>query len=141
MAKNRSRPLCRLQAVTRTQSEDVPEGIQEAFEQAAMQLDRPGAFDNRAIAVQDEAFTALTGFSPLSGEFIAPEAVKRSIDYASAARVRALINANTSLRNDYIALGVFLRVCAANALGLKSQLQFSFAPADPDVAAKTGTDV
>lgn len=29
----------------------------------------------------------------------------------------------------------------ANALGMKSQMQFSFAPTDPDVAAKTGTDV
>lgn len=28
----------------------------------------------------------------------------------------------------------------ANALGLKSQMQFSFAPKDPDVAAKTGED-
>jgi hypothetical protein len=121
MAQNRSRRLCRLQAVTRSQSDDVPAEVQEAFEQAAMQLERPGAFDSRAIAVQDEAFTSLTGFSPLAGEFIPPEAVKRSIDYASAARVRALINAKSVLRNDYIALGVFLRVCAANTLGLKAE--------------------
>jgi hypothetical protein len=121
MAQNRARPLCRLQAVTRTQSEELPEDVQKAFEQAALQLERPGAFESRAIAVHDEAFTALTGFSPLSGEFIPPEAVKRSIDFASAARIRALINAKTSLRNDYIALGVFLRVCAANTLGLKAE--------------------
>lgn len=121
MAQTRSRPLCRLQAVTRTQSAEVPEDVAAAFEQAAMQLERPGAFESRAIAVHDEAFTALTGFSPLSGEFIPPEAVKRSIDYASAARVRALINAKSFLRNDYIALGVFLRVCAANTLGLKAE--------------------
>ena len=115
-----TRTVWRLQAVTRDQSEGLPEAVQQAFERAAEQMERPGAFESRAIAVDGDAFRALTGFSPQSGEFIPPEAVRRGADFASAARIKALINARTALRNDYVALGVFLRVCAANALGLKA---------------------
>ena len=122
MARNETRELCRLQAVTRSQSEEVPEAALQAFEQAAQQMERPGAFESRAIAVDGEAFRALTGFSPQQGEFISPEAVRRSAEVASAARTKALGNARASLRNDYIALGVFLRVCAAQGLGLKAEL-------------------
>jgi hypothetical protein len=122
MARNEIRQLCRLQAVSRGQSEDVPEAALQAFEDAAQRMERPGAFESRAIAVDGEGFRALTGFSPNGGEFISPEAVRRSAEAATPARTRALGNARTSLRNDYIALGLFLEVCAAHGLGLKVDL-------------------
>ena len=122
MARNETSPLCRLQAVTRTQSEEVPEGAMHAFDEAGRLMERPGAFESRAIAVNSEAFRALTGFNPAGGEYISPEAVRRSAEAATPARTSALGNARAALQNDYIALGVFLRVCAAHGLGLKADL-------------------
>ena len=122
MARKEPRQLCRLQAVTRGRSEEVPEGALQAFHEAAELMERPGAFESRAIAVDGEAFRALTGFNPQEGEFISPEAVRRSAEVSSPARTSALGRAQTSLRNDYIAIGVFLRVCAAQGLGLKAEL-------------------
>jgi hypothetical protein len=111
-----------LEAVTRAQSEAVSEAALQAFAEAGRLMDRPGAFENRAIAVNGEAFRALTGFRPGSGEFISPEAVRRGAEAATPARTVALGNARAPLRNDYIALSVFLRVCAAHALGLKAEV-------------------
>jgi hypothetical protein len=125
MARNEIRQLCRLQAVSRSQSEETPEAVMLAFEEAGRRMERPGAFESRAIAVDGEAFRALTGFSPNGGEFISPEAVRRSAEAATPARTKALGNARAVLRNDYIALGVFLDVCAAHGLGLKVDLMTS----------------
>jgi hypothetical protein len=122
MARNEIRQLYRLQAVTREGSEEVPGEALTAFAEAGRLMDRPGAFDSCAIAVDGEAFRSLTGFSPNGGEFISPDAVRRSAEAASPGRTKALGNAHASMRNDYIALGVFLRVCAAQALGLKADL-------------------
>jgi hypothetical protein len=85
MARNEIRQLCRLQAVSRGQSEDVPEAALQAFEEAAQRMERPGAFESRAIAVDGEGFRAQTGFSPNGGEFISPEAVRRSAQAATPA--------------------------------------------------------
>jgi hypothetical protein len=123
MAQQKAWVTWRLQAVTRSQSEEISEAAQQAFEHAAQEMERPGAFESRAIAVDSQAFTSLTGFSPQSGEFIAPDAVRRGAEAATPARTRALSNSRAALRNDYIALGVFLRVCAQHALGLKTELQ------------------
>jgi hypothetical protein len=122
MARNEVSQLCRLQAVTRAQSEEVPEAAVQSFEEAGRAMERPGAFESRAIAIHGEAFRALTGFSPNRGEFISPEAVRRSAEAATPARTSALGNARAPLRNDYIALGVFLRVCASHGLGLKADV-------------------
>ena len=122
MPRNEPGRLCRLQAVTRGRSEEVPEAALHAFEEAGQLMERPGAFESRAIAIDGEAFRSLTGFNPQGGEFISPEAVRRSAEAASPARTSALSRSRTSLRNDYIALGVFLRVCAAQGLGLKADL-------------------
>jgi hypothetical protein len=122
MAQQDVRTTWRLQAVTRGQSEELPAAAQQAFEAAAEQMERPGAFESRAIAVDGQAFTALTGFNPQTGEFISPDAVRRGAEAATPARTRALGNSRATLRNDYIALGVFLRVCAAHTLGLKAEL-------------------
>lgn len=128
MARNEILQLCRLQAVTADRSEDVPEAALCAFDDAAQQMDRPGVFESRAIAVDGEALRALTGFSPRGGEFIPREAVRRSAEVATPARTSALGNARPSLRNDYIALAVFLRVCAAQGLELKADLLTRRAP-------------
>jgi len=47
--------------------------------------------------------------------------------------------AKSSKSGDMNRSGAYMTLFA-NALGLKSQMQFSFAPKDPDVAAKTGED-
>jgi hypothetical protein len=122
MARRETGRLCRLEAVTRDQSEALPEDALTAFVEAGRAMDREGAFESRAIAIDIEAFKALTGFSPAGGEFISPTAVLRSAEAATAARTAALGNARTALRNDYIALGVFLRVCAQHGLGLRAEL-------------------
>jgi len=122
MARNEISRLCRLQAVTRIQSEEVPEAALRAFDEAGRLMDRPGAFESRAIAVNGEAFRALTGFNPGGGEYISPEAVRRGAEAATPARTSALGNARTSFRNHYSALGVFLRVCAVHGLGLKAEV-------------------
>lgn len=122
MPRNEARQLCRLQAVTRARLEEMPDAALQAFEAAAELMDRPGAFESRAIAIDGDAFRALTGFNPQEGEFLSPDAVRRSAEVASPARTSALGRAQTSLRNDYIAIGVFLRVCAAQGLGLKADL-------------------
>lgn len=123
MARHEARRLWRLQAVTRSQDEALPEAARQAFEAAAQQMERPGAFEAHAIAVDGQAFTGLTGFRPQPGEFIAPDAVRRGAEAATPARTRALGAAKSTLRNDYIALGVFLRVCATHALGLRTEVQ------------------
>lgn len=119
MARRTGNHLWRLEAVTRFQSEEVPQAAQDAFEEAGRAMERPGAFDSLAIAVNLEAFQSLTGFSPAGGEFISPEAVRRGAEAATASRTSALGNAHPQFRNDYIALSVFLRVCAAHKLALK----------------------
>src|SRR4051794_18695445 len=122
LARNQAAQLCRLQAVTRAQSEEVPDAALEAFEEAARLMERPGAFESRALAVNAEAVRSLTGFRPGRGEFVSPDAVRRGAEAATPARTKALGNARTLLRNDYIALGIFLRVCAAHGLGLKTDI-------------------
>jgi len=119
MARRKDDHLWRLEAVPRLPSEDMPEAAQLAFEAAGRAMERPGAFDSLAIAVNLEAFQSLTGFSPAGGEFISPEAVRRGAEAATVSRTSALGNAQAQFRNDYIALGVFLRVCAAHGLALK----------------------
>jgi hypothetical protein len=122
LARSQAAQLCRLQAVTRSQSEEVPNAVLEAFEEAARLMDRPGAFESRALAVNAEAVRSLTGFRPARGEFVSPEAVRRGAEAATPARTKALGNARATLRNDYVALGIFLRVCAAHDLGLKADI-------------------
>ncbi|PPE74590.1 hypothetical protein C3942_07455 [Solimonas fluminis] len=53
--------------------------------------------------------------------------------------VVAYAYAKSSKSGDMNRSGAYMTLFA-NALGLKSQLQFSFAPTDPDVAARTGED-
>ena len=44
MARNEGRQLCRLRAVTRGQSDQVPDAAVQAFEEAGRMMDRPDAF-------------------------------------------------------------------------------------------------
>jgi hypothetical protein len=123
MGKNEATQLCRLRAVTSARSEAVPDAALLAFEEAGRAMERPGAFDSLALDVNIEAIRSLTGFSPAGGEYVSPEAVRRGAEAATPGRTKALGNARAVLRNDYIALGVFLRVCAMHGLGLKADVQ------------------
>jgi hypothetical protein len=110
---------CRLEAVATDASAEFPEGAQGAFDQAAEKLDRPGAFDNRAIIIDLNAFAGLTGFSPGAGETMPASAVKRAAEASTPGRVQALAACRGRGAADYLAVGAFLRVCAAFGLAIR----------------------
>ena len=121
MSRRQSGTSWRLEAVPSEGVEGLPEEVQRAFDDAANQLQQPGAFDLGAVAVDAQAFSELTGFHPQAGEIITATAVKRAAEAATAARTKALGNCRGAYRGDYVALGVFLRVCAANALRVRAE--------------------
>jgi hypothetical protein len=111
---------CRLEAVGEKETGDVPEAARLAFDEAAQRLQRPGAFESHAIVVDTRAFSDLTGFAPVAGELIPISAVLRAAEVATVARTQALANCGGAAGADYVALGGFLRVCAAHRLALRA---------------------
>jgi hypothetical protein len=121
MARAQNSPSWRLQALTKEGGQELSDGAHRAFEDAANLMQQPGAFDSRSLVVDAQAFAELTGFHPHHGEFISASGVRRAAEAATADRTKALANCRGRFRSDYTALGVFLRVCAVNGLGLRAE--------------------
>ena len=120
MARKQSSSSWRLEAVGADGG--VSEQAVQAFGVAAEQLQHPGAFEGGSLTVDAQAFSELTGFHPQPGEVISVTAVRRAAEAATADRTKALANCRGSFRADYIELGVFLRVCAAHGLKIRTDL-------------------
>lgn len=120
MARKQSNASWRLEAVGAEGEGELSEPVAQAFHAAAEQLQQPGAFEQGAVTVDAQAFSELTGFHPLPGELISVTAVRRAAEAATADRTKALANCRGAYRSDYVALGVFLRVCAAQSLKLRT---------------------
>ena len=74
-----------------------------------------------AIVVEGRTFAELTGFRPLGGQTIDAGVIKRAADAATTSRAKALAACRGSNSADYVALAVFLSVCAANDLALRTE--------------------
>src|SRR4051812_48249066 len=120
MARGQSGTTWRLEAVPKAGEEGFSPDVVRAFEEAAEQMQQPGEFEGGAVAVDSQAFSELTGFNPQPDEIISATAVKRAAEAATPARTKALANSRVAARGDYVSLGVFLRVCAAHGLRVRT---------------------
>lgn len=122
MGRKQSSVSWRLEAIAGQGDGELPEQARSAFDSASEQLQQPGLFEGAAVTVDGQAFSELTGFHPQPGEVISVTAVRRAAEAATSDRTKALANCRGAFRADYVTLGVFLRVCAVNALRLRAEV-------------------